>query len=282
MSLFILQLRGELHKMLARPRTYIGFIAFLVLELALLLVFHLDGSLGMWSRMVERQGEVFDSYFSATTLGFIVLTISVLLLGGIYLALVSGDVVAKETEDGTLRMVLSRPVSRFRVLFLKYCACLLYNFSFVIFMGLSAFLMGLVMRGWGGGFFAFVPDQGILSFFEAWEGLGRYALAVCFLALSLTVVTSLGFFFSCLKIKPAAATILALSYLFIDMILKQSSLVENYEHLLLTNYTSTWVRLCVEVIPWALIAKNYAIIIGVNATLFTLGWLAFSSRDFKS
>ena len=37
------------------------------------------------------------------------------LLGGLFLALVSGDVVSKEVEDGTMRMMLCLPASRWRI-----------------------------------------------------------------------------------------------------------------------------------------------------------------------
>ena len=42
----------------------------------------------------------------------IVVHLSVLLLGAIYLALVAGDIVAKENEDGHYRLLLVRPISR--------------------------------------------------------------------------------------------------------------------------------------------------------------------------
>ena len=42
MKLFLMQLRSELRKLFARRRTYIGYGAFLILELVILWVFHLD------------------------------------------------------------------------------------------------------------------------------------------------------------------------------------------------------------------------------------------------
>ena len=70
-----------------------------------------------------------DRYFSGATLGLLMLMWTTFLLGALYLALVAGDVVAKEVEDGTLRMILCRPISRLRVGFLKYSACVLYTFA---------------------------------------------------------------------------------------------------------------------------------------------------------
>jgi len=282
MNLFLFQLRGELRKMFARKRTWIGFGAFLVLEIVLLIVLHLDGPMSFWKRIIERQGQMFEFYFSAPTIGYIILGLSTMLLGGIYISLVAGDIVAKEAEDGTLRMVLGRPISRLRLLLLKYASCLIYNVLFVLFMGTTCYLLGACLRGFSGGFFAFAPEQGVVSFFPAAQGLGRYALAVVFLSLTLCTVSSIGFFFSCLPIKPAAATILTLSYLFIDMVLVKGQFMEDYEHLLVTSYIDTWLRTCLTPIPWMRIVRDLVVLAGVNSTFFILGWAVFQSRDFKT
>ena len=160
--LFLSQLRSELKKMFARKRTYIGFGAFLFLEGLILFLIELNGGKGI-KRLIEVAGGGVDYFFSATTIGFIVTAVSTLLLGGIYVALVAGDIVAKESEDGSLRLVLSRPVSRLRVLALKYGAAVIYNIIFVLFIGASAYLLGACIRGFGGGFFAMEMDRGIFA-----------------------------------------------------------------------------------------------------------------------
>jgi len=280
--LFLHQLRGELRKMFARKRTYIGFGAFIVLEIVLLIFLHLKGPMSFWQKMIEQQGQMFEYYFSATTIAYLILSLSTLLLGGIYIALVAGDIVAKEAEDGVLRMVLSRPISRFRLLLLKFSSCMIYNVLFVVFMGVSCWVLGVAVRGFDGGFFAFAPEQGVVNFFPSGQGIARYALAVGMLALCLGTASAIGFFFSCMPIKPAAATILTLSYIFIDMILVKGQFMKDYEHFLVTNYMESWVRTCLDPIPWFRLLRDLIVLGGVNITLFVLGWMIFQSRDFKT
>lgn len=282
MMLFFTQWRAELRKMLARKRTFLGFGAFLLLELVLLVVFHLDKVENVFRRMIQHQGEAFDSYFSALTLAYMVLRLAVFLLGGIYLTLVAGDVVAKESEDGNLRLILARPISRLRLLTLKFLSCLAYTFVLIQFISWSALVMGMVIRGWGGGLFAFAPEQQFLAFYDASEGLVRYAMATVSLSLSMSMAACLAFFFSCWRIKPSAATITALSYLLIDMILREGHFMDDYKYLLITNYMSSWSMVFFETIPWAVLVQNYAILAGVGLTLFVLGALVFESRDLKS
>lgn len=282
MILFLTQWRAELRKMLARKRTFLGFGAFLLLELVLLVVFHLDKVENVFRRMIQHQGEAFDSYFSALTLAYMVLRLAVFLLGGIYLTLVAGDVVAKESEDGNLRLILARPISRLRLLTLKFLSCLAYSFVLIQFISWSALAMGMIIRGWGGGLFVFAPEQQFLTFYDANEGLTRYALATLSLSLSMSMASCIAFFFSCWRIKPSAATITALSYILIDMILREGHFMDGYKYLLITNYMSSWSMVFFETIPWAVLVENYSILAGVGLTLFVLGALVFESRDLKS
>ena len=124
-----------------------------------------------------------------------VLVWSVFLLGSLYLALVSGDLVAKEAEDGTLRMLLCRPVSRARLLLLKAIACLVYTVVLVLFIGITALLAGFAYGGTGG-LFVFIPVERMFALYDFNSGLIRYAWAIPLLALSLSTISFLGLFFS--------------------------------------------------------------------------------------
>lgn len=282
MSLFFQQWQGELLKLFARRRTYIGFVAFLALEIAILIIFRLKGVERVFERMIARQGMAFEQYYSALTLAFMILGISVVLLGAIYLALVAGDIVAKEGEDGHYRLLLVRPISRSRLLLIKYLTCMGYTFVLVQFITWSAFGLGLALKGWGGGFFVMAPEIGLLSFYDWDFGLQRFALASLFLSCSMMTISSIAFLFSCLPIKPAAATIGALSYFIIDRILKETGFMENYDHLLLTKHIVSWTRLLVEDIPWPIILRDYTALAAVCLTCLILGIAIFESRDLKS
>ncbi len=282
MTLFLTQWRAEMRKMIARKRTFLGFGAFVLLEVVLYIVFHLDKVETWFRRMIQHQGEVFESYFSALTLAYLVLRLSVFLLGAIYLTLIAGDVVAKESEDGNLRLILTRPVSRLRLLAVKFLACMFYSFVLIQFISWSALGLGILVRGWGGGLFAIAPEQQYIAFYDADEGLQRYAMATLLLSCSMMCAASIAFFFSCWRIKPSAATITALSYLFMDMVLREGHFIDSYKHLLITNYMTTWSMVFFEQIPWATILRHYAILGGVAASLFVFGAAVFESRDLKS
>ncbi|MEJ6718042.1 MAG: ABC transporter permease [Akkermansiaceae bacterium] len=280
--MFLHQLRGELRKLFARKRTYIGYVVFLVFE-ALLLTLWVHVGRDQFEALAKRNFVPVELLSSSLTATYWIMGFSMFLLGSIYFALVSGDIVAKETEDGNMRMVLSRPVSRLRILILKYCAVIIYTVTFVIFVGITGYSMALLAMGAEGGLFIWNPDMQILAIYpNRDEAFWRLFMGACFMGLSMCVVSSLGFFFSCLKIKPAAASVMALSVFFIDFVLQNIPFLANYKDVFITYRMANWVYVLQEQIPWARITESYSILMGLNITLFTIGWMVFQSRDFKT
>ncbi len=281
--MFLRQLRGELRKLFARPRTYIGYAAFVLMELLILLVYRLGGGQRYMRELIERNGYTFETYFSSLTLTFTVMILSMVTLGSIFFALVAGDIVAKENEDGNLRLVLARPISRLRLLLVKYAAVAVYTFSFVFFVGVTGYLMAVAAVGWDGGLFVAEPKMKVFAVYADWgAGFARLVAGAAGIGLSMITLSSLAFMFSCFRIKPAAATILTLAILFVDMILQGFPFFRPYEPWFVTWRMSCWVYLFEYDISWPKIIEAYAFLLGLNATFFTIGAFSFGTRDFKT
>jgi ABC-2 type transport system permease protein len=278
MSLFFLQLRGELWKLFARKRTYLGFAVFLALEILILILFQLPKVQHAWQHIIEGAGYGFSEYFS---LAFQVVLWTTSLLGGLYLALVAGDIVAKEVEDGTLRMMLCRPISRGRLLAVKYVACVIYTFALAFFIGLSALAVGVARQGTGG-FFVFQPIEKLFVMYDFGPGLLRYLFSLPALGLSMLSVTSLAFMISCCNVKPAAATICTLSYFIGDMIFRGIPYFESIKPWFISTHTESWYNSLRSPLPWPRMLEDYAYLLGVDATFLVIAFVIFSSRDFKS
>jgi len=281
MSLFLYQLRGELWKLFARKRTYIGYFAFLGVEILVMTLMHHHGVRNFFKKMIEGSGGLFEEYFSGLTVAVLMVAITIFVLGGLYIALIAGDLVAKEVEDGTMRMTLCRPVSRLRVLTVKYVVCVLYTFTLVLFIGISALTVGILVRGTGG-LFPFIPGVNLLALYDFWPGLGRYLLSLLALGMSVLTMATFAFQLSCWNIKPAAATISALTLFSVDAILHEMPLFESYRPWMMRTHMDTWINAFREPMPWPKMIEDYAILLGLDATFFILGAVVFASRDFKS
>ena len=79
--LFLRQLGWELFRLFARRRTYIGFGVFLAVEMLFYWLWTRERSQEGMERFIERIAGGFDEYFSALTLGFLIVTFTMLLLG---------------------------------------------------------------------------------------------------------------------------------------------------------------------------------------------------------
>ena len=281
MRLFLRQFSAELLKLFARKRTWIGFGAFLALEMLVLALLQTKAAQRGFRNLIEGNGALFEDYFGGLTLAFYVILFTVLLLGALFIALVCGDIVSKEVEDGTMRMTLCRPVSRGRVLGVKFLASLLYCFVLVAFITCTALLTGYAWRGLGS-LCAVIPEDRLVAMYPPGEGTARYFATVPFFALSLCTIVSLAFMFSCFNMKPAAATVVTLTVFLVDRILYFWPQFASYKPWFMTTHMVTWVNVFRSPIPWAKMAEDYLYLFGLNATFFLVGCTIFLRRDLKA
>ena len=280
MPLFLTQLRFELLKMFSRKRTYIGFGAFLLMEALVLFLFNLPKPKASFRHLIEQNGYGFDVYYSGFTLAMLIVLWTTTLLGSLYLALIAGDLMAKEVEEGTMRMLLCRPISRIRIALLKYLSALIYTFILIEFIGITSLLAGLAYRGYGG-LFVISPENGIFSLIPPARGICLYLLATPLLAMTMATISSLGFLFSCCNMKPAAASIVTLSIIFLDFIFRSIPYFESLKPYFITAHLSTWMHIYESYPPWWRMMEDYSYLVGLDITCLILGTAIFLQRDLK-
>ena len=275
------QLRNELWKLFGKKRTYMGFAAFLVVQTVMLLMFKYTRWQGQVERLLAGNGYLASDYISALTVAVVMLTPQVLLLLPLYVALVGGDMVAKEAEDGTLRMILSRPISRTRLLLVKWFAGILFSTVLVLALGVIALCFARLVFPWKG-MFVFAPMRSTFGVFDSGEGMFLYSFSLLFVAANAIAQLSVAFMFSCFNIKPAAATILALSYLFMNMVLENIPFFEPYQNWFVTHHFDCWLLVFHTPTPWSEILQSELILLAISSTAFVIGSTAFLVRDIKS
>jgi len=278
---FYHHLRNELWKLFGKKRTYIGFGAFVVVQNAILLLIRFTHVHNDIARLLEGNGYLADEYVSALTVAVLMLMPQIILLMPLYAALVGGDLVAKEAEDGTLRMILSRPISRARLLFAKWSSGVIFSIVLVGVLGATAVCFARVWFPWRG-MFVSLPGTGVFSLHTVGEGLRLYAASHIFLAVNASVITSLAFMFGCFNMKPAAATILALSFMFVNLVLEAMPFFERFHEWLIVYHFRAWLLVYAQPMPWDRISGSLCILLAFNVTAFLIGVAAFQARDIKS
>ncbi len=279
--MFFLQLRNELWKLFGKKRTYIGFVMFLLAQNIIALVFKFTHASSPMKRMLESAGHAADPFISGLTIATIMLVPVAVFLLPLYVSLVGGDLVAKEAEDGTLRMILSRPISRGRLLAVKWLAGAIFGVVLCVALGVFGLAFAGLYFPWGG-LFVWMPEQNIFGVFGANSGLWRYLAAHVMLTTEAVSIMALAFMFSCFNVKPAAATILGLSLVFVSFILEHIPYFADYRDWFFTYHLHLWQLVFADRAPWWRVGQSLSLLAGFNATFFAIGLAVFHTRDIKS
>jgi ABC-2 type transport system permease protein len=272
----------ELHKLVTRRRSWIGFAAFFLLQLAILALLQLPEPKKQVGALLARNALPFTDFYQGLTLAIVIIAFTFTLLGALYVALVGGDIVAKEVEEGTMRMILCRPISRTRLLAVKFVACCIYTFALVVFLGVTALLLASAYRGGLGKLFIFIRAEDLFATYDTWPGLLRYARSICCLAFGTLAITAIAFMFSCFRMKPVSATVLTLTLFLGDLVLMNLPYFRSLKHWFLSHHVGFWVRTYHDPVPWADVAVSVSIILGVVMTAFITGVARFCTRDLKT
>lgn len=183
----------ELKKVFGRRRSYIGFLAIFVLVSVLQIAMKAEGQT-LINMVIQNlkdsfvmEGNLLNGYF-----------ISFMLMNTLWVLLpflvtfVAGDSIAGEAHSGTLRIMLTRPVSRTALITAKFTASLIYTLLLVLF--LMALSLGVSSLIFGTG--DLMVFKSVLNIFPESEVLPRFLMAFGFAFLAMAVVTSLAFLLS--------------------------------------------------------------------------------------
>lgn len=202
-------LRIELYKIFKRPRTYIAFgvITVIILLVQVALKFGGREYIGLMMSGLNESFEVpTEEILNGYLVCFIILNL-LLIHVPILVALVAGDVVAGEANMGTLRLLISKPVSRLQLLVIKFLASSIYTFLLLIWVAIFALFLSILLFGTNQLAVARELEFNIISKNDV---LWRYAAAFVFAGLALTTVAAMAFMFSVFadnSVGPIVATV---------------------------------------------------------------------------
>jgi ABC-2 type transport system permease protein len=162
----------------------------------------------------------------------------------------------------------------------KWLAGFIFAMVLVLALGATALIFARAFFPWKG-LFVFIPGQAF-SVLPAHEGFLRFAFAHLFLAVNAGAILSIAFMFSCFNMKPAAATILALSYLFVNLVMEGIPFFNRFDDWFITHHFRCWLLVFQDPIPWARIFESETLLLAACATVFVIGATAFHVRDIKS
>lgn len=274
--------RIELFKIFRKPRTYIAFAAIAAIVFLVQLGLYVDGRsyLGFLLQSFEQSfqinGVILNGYFVCL---FILqaLLVHVPLL----ISLVAGDMVAGEANMGTLRLLMTKPLTRTELMLSKFFASCIYTILLLSFMALLSLYGSLLIFGKGD---LMVFKSEMVSILESNDVLWRYTAAFGFAAISMITVASLAFLLSVFAENSIGPIIATMSVVIVFTILTSLDLpfFNQLKPFLFTNHMLNWKGFFDRPVDSAEVLKS-ALVLTAHIIIFvSLAIWSFRKKDILS
>jgi ABC-2 type transport system permease protein len=272
----------ELYKIFRKWRSYIGFIAIAVIVPLIQVAMLIEGerSLDFMTRNLQQSFIFVGNLLNGYLISYIILnalTIHIPFL----VTLVAGDLLAGEATAGTYRLLITRPVSRMKLVTSKFFAGIIYTTLLVLWLSILSLGLGLLIFSVGE---LIVIKPSTVIIFARDDVLWRFLLAYGFAILSMSVVASLAFLFSSLVENAIGPIITTMAVIIVFVIISaiEINAFQNIRPYLFTNYMLSWRLFFDDPVNFNEIAKSVGILFGHIIVFFGLATYIFKRKDILS
>jgi len=269
-------LRFELVKMAHRPRTFlsIGLMSVLVALIFWGLKSEGESALQYILKALDKSfiinGNILNGYFVT----FIILN-TLWIHIPVLIVIVTGDLFSSELEGGTIRILLTRPVERYKLVLAKQLAALVFIMVFLLFWMLITLWPSLMLFGKGD----LVVIFNGLQILEEKELLWRFFAAFGFAFLGMGSFAIFSVTISFFTRKSLITILIALGVLVISTLLQTlaPSIFQGWESFLLTHHLAQWQLFFYTEIDWASIQKSIIWLLGFSLVCIVASLIRFKS-----
>ncbi len=293
-------LQIELYKISRRSRTYIAFVAITAIVLIFQFAFKADGTsyMKLMLQSVEDtfvidKAKAINGYFMC----YIILN-TLLIQVPILVALIAGDTISGEANMGTLRLMLTKPVSRTQIIMVKFAAATIYTLMLLVWMAVMALFLSLFIFGADDMLiFRVKGDESQILQITKDDIMWRYFAAFGYAAVALTVIAALALLLSIFaenSIGPIIATVCIVIVCTVISNINVPIIDRNVKPWLFTSYLVGWkgffyIGTTAEGEPirgslenWAAIRNSLFILLGHIVLLVGAAVFIFRRKDILS
>lgn len=273
---------NELIKILAKPRSYLGFGALTLLVLIIIFAMKLDGKsiISFVTATFENSISFNGHVLNGNLIAFIILQMLIVHVP-LLVALVTGDLISGEAAMGTIRMLATKPISRNQVVMSKFFAGAIYTFLIVVWLGFLALFVSRFIFGTGD--LIVLNSDGLVILKDA-DILWRFGLGFCVAFLSLLTVSSLSICLSAFtenSIGPIVAT-MAVIILFTIIGSLDVTVFDTIKPYLFTTHMAAWRSFFENPVPLKDILQSIIILVLHNVVFVVVARVKFSKKDILS
>lgn len=264
-------LRSEVRLIGGRRRNQMGLLVLALVPIVLAI------SVKVSSRNARGGPDFLDS---VTSNGLFVPLAALGVEMGIFLPLaismLAGDAVAGEANLGTLRYLLTVPVSRTRLLVVKYASLCIGALWGVATVAVAGAVIGVALFGTG----PLTTLSGSQLDFPA--ALGRLVLVVLYLGACIAALGAVGLFISTLTEQPIAATIALMIFTILSWILDAVPQLEWLHPWLIVHEWLSFADLLRDPPLWDNVLRGLGVDAAYAAVFGLLAWARFAGKDITS
>ncbi len=293
-------LQIELFKISKRPRTYIAFVAVAAIVFIFQFAFKADGQSYM-DLMLQNVKDSFELEKTKAINGYFMCYIilnTLLIQVPILVALIAADSISGEANMGTLRLLISKPISRTELILVKFAAATIFTIFLLLWMAITALLFSLLIFGADDMLiFRTKGDESQILQITKDDIMWRYLAAFAYATVALTVIAALSLLLSIFaenSIGPIIATVCIVIVCTIISNINVPIIDKSVRPFLFTSYLVGWkgffyigtnaqgapIKGSVE--NWPAIQKSLLILIAHIFILVTASVVIFNRKDILS
>jgi len=239
-------LQIELFKISKRPRTYIAFVAVAAIVFIFQFAFKADGQSYM-DLMLQNVKDSFELEKTKAINGYFMCYIilnTLLIQVPILVALIAADSISGEANMGTLRLLISKPISRTQLILVKFAAATIFTIFLLLWMAITALFFSLLIFGADDMLiFRTKGEESQILQITKDDIMWRYFAAFAYATVALTVIAALSLLLSIFaenSIGPIIATVCIVIVCTIISNINVPIIDRNVKPFLFTSYLVGW------------------------------------------
>lgn len=275
-------LQLELYKIFRRPRTYISFAIITAFCFIIQIAMLSDGQsfVGFALQGVGEQFDIQGNVLNGYLVTYIILQ-SLLLQIPLLVALVAGDVLAGEANLGTLRLLLTKPISRTRLVLVKFAASICYAMLLLIWLAVVGLGLSLLFFG-EGDMINLKSDSFVMLLSD--DIMWRYLAAFGFAALAMVTVAALSLLLSAFadnSIGPIIGTmgVIIVLMLFTNLELPLFNIIKPY---LFTTHMVGWKGFFDDPVPYSAMQWSASVLLAYVILFVGITVFYFNRKDIQT
>jgi ABC-2 type transport system permease protein len=293
-------LQIELYKISQRPRTYIAFVAIAAIVFIFQFAFKADGQSYM-DLMLQDIKDSFELEKTKAINGYFMCYIilnTLLVQVPILVALIAADSISGEANMGTLRLLMTKPVSRSQLIMVKFTASVIFVIILLIWMAITSLLFSIMIFGADDMLiFRSKGEESQILLITKDDIVWRYFAAFGYAAVALTVIAALSLLLSIFaenSIGPIIATVCIVIVCTIISNINVPIIDKNVKPFLFTSYLVGWkgffyigttedgetIKGTIENLP--AILRSLLILVAHIVILVTASIMVFKKKDILS